>query len=137
MGLFTKKDKKPYSLQEAMRRLETPKYKGYTTIPNQDGNGFYLVKLETASKEVEKIKRDLNLKPKNQIIGAGIDVQNQIPNSNNDYATKGTQTQREKFLRTYGGYETTVPRNHNNYNKNNYTPQRYGDYYTNRQDAER
>lgn len=108
MGLFTKKDK-IYPLEEAMKKLQTPKYENHTTIPVE--GGFLLVKKEKAVEEIEKIKMsNINNRQKNQIIN------NQSP----------FKTQREEFMKTYG-----VHHNYNNYNGNNVQQRRYGDYYKN------
>lgn len=120
MGLFTKKDK-IYPLEEAMKKLQTPKYENHTTIPVE--GGFLLVRKERAAEKIETIKT--YNRRKNRII-------------NNQTSFK---TQREEFMKTYGGYKTNeVPHNYNNYNGNNVQQRRYGDYYKNvnyNQDNER
>lgn len=55
MGLFSRKENRVYSLQEAIKMLNMKKYEGYTTIPTGEGY-FKLVPEELASKHISQYK---------------------------------------------------------------------------------
>lgn len=95
MGIFSikKKEDKVYSLKDAIKLLQTNKYRNYTTIPV--GEGYRLVPMQQPTQSVQeqeeisftKVKRHnfLNRMTEN------IDSQEftKVPNYNNYQETKG------------------------------------------------
>lgn len=97
MGLFNRKEKKIYSLEEALKLLKMPKYENYTTVPM--GDGYKIVPEQEVVTNIDEEKANVFQKRRGNFLremsgqGTYSNLSTTVPSYNNYQSAKRYQNQ--------------------------------------------